>query len=110
MKPILKLLIIEELLNKVEKEFKEINTDELVQFMNKYKTNPLNLLESLKSSVNEFISETKDLDYTDQYLKSTFWIFGVWDDYLNDDMKKELKELIDCIYEDWFEDWMNEVL
>lgn len=55
MKPILKLLIIEELLNKVEKEFKEINTDELVQFMNKYKTNPLNLLESLKSSVNEFI-------------------------------------------------------
>lgn len=59
MKPILKLLIIEELLNKVEKEFKEINTDELVQFMNKYKTNPLNLLESLKSSVNEFTSETK---------------------------------------------------
>lgn len=41
------------------------------------------------------------MEYTEKYLKSIFWIFGVWDDYLNDDMKNDLRELVDKIYDDW---------
>lgn len=107
------LLNIQELLNKIEEEFKKINSDEIISFMNKNKSNPLCQLELLKWTVNDFndfINETKDTEYVDQYVKSIFWIFGVWDDYLNDDMKNDLKELVDKIYEDWFQDWMNEVL
>lgn len=104
------LLNIQELLNKTEEEFKKINSDEIISFMNKNKSNPLCQLELLKWTVNDFINETKDTEYVDQYVKSIFWIFGVWDDYLNDDMKNDLRELVDKIYEDWFQDWMNEVL
>ncbi len=49
------------------------------------------------------------MEYKEKYLKSIFWIFGVWEDYLNGDMKDDLKELINKIYEDWFEDWSNEI-
>lgn len=103
------LLNIQELLNKTEEEFKKINPYEIVGFMNKNKSNPLSQLELLKWTVNDFINETKDTEYVDQYVKSIFWIFGVWEDYLNDDMKNDLKELVDKIYEDWFADWSNEV-
>lgn len=49
-------------------------------------------------------NKNETISYEQKKIDTIFWIFGVWDDYLNDDMKKELKELIDCIYEDWFQD------
>ncbi len=46
-------------LNKIEEEFKKINSEELISFMNKNKRNPLCQLELLKWTVVDFINETK---------------------------------------------------
>lgn len=37
-----------------------------------------------------------------------FWVFGVWDDWLNEDMTERLEQVINKIYEDGFTDWLNE--
>ena len=46
-------------LNKIEEEFKKINSDVFISFMNKNKRNPLCQLELLKWTVHHFINETK---------------------------------------------------
>ena len=46
-------------LNKIEEEFKKINSDVFISFMNKNKRNPLCQLELLKWTVNDLYSYTK---------------------------------------------------
>jgi len=48
------------------------------------------------------------MEYTEKYIKSIFWIFGVWEYYLNDNMKEELNKLIEKIYRDWVIKWKRE--
>lgn len=50
---------------------------------------------------NEIIS------YEQKKIDTIFWIFGVWDDYINDDLIQDLINEINKIYEDGFIDWQN---
>lgn len=50
---------------------------------------------------NEIIS------YEQKKIDTIFWIFGVWDDYINDDLIQDLINEINKIYKDGFIDWQN---
>lgn len=46
-------------------------------------------------------------EYIEKYKNIFYWVFWVWEDYLNKDMVDSLKETIDKIYADGFNDWYN---
>lgn len=45
--------------------------------------------------------------YEQRYITQIFWVMWVWQDYLNEDMKTDLVNIINKIYEDGFSDWCS---
>lgn len=46
-------------------------------------------------------------EYVEKYKNIFYWVFWVWEDYLNSNMVDELEKTINKIYEDGFTDWCN---